>query len=81
MTKDKKKKTTMWLIVALVVLVVGVALYRAYTASKREEELQKELEEYQTKYGQLKQQTDGINGILSGAGTLAGNIIKAIIMF
>lgn len=81
MTADNKKKTTMWLIAALVILVLGVAIYQAYTSRKREEEIKNKLTEYETKYGQLKQKTDGINGILSGAGTLAGNIIKAIIMF
>ena len=69
------------MIILLVVMVIGVAIYQTYQSRKREAELQKELEEYQEKYGQLKQRTDGISGILSGAGTLAGNIIKAIIMF
>ena len=71
----------MWLIVALVVVLLGTAIYSSHKARQREEELQRKLDEYETAYGQLKKKTDGITGILSGAGTLAGNIIKAIIMF
>ena len=75
------KKTTMWLIAALVVVLLGAAIYSSHKARQREKEMQRKLDEYETAYGQLKQKTDGITGILSGAGTLVGNVLKAIIMF
>lgn len=71
----------MWLIAALVVVLLGAAIYSSHKARQREKEMQRKLDEYETAYGQLKQKTDGITGILSGAGTLVGNVLKAIIMF
>lgn len=74
------KKTTKIAIIGLVLALLA-AVYVILSQQSKQQQLAQQIaaqnEELETE--RLKNQ--GISGILSGAGTVAGNLIKALIMF